>query len=133
MSKEGNLTLCDYLEHILQASERIERYLVDVDFTGFMANEEKQDAVIRNLEIIGEAAANIRRNFPEFSGHYPDFPLKSAYGMRNALVHGYFKVDLEIVWQTIVKDVPRMRLQVDKVLASLALDSRGRRQEGNEP
>ena len=50
-----------------QAIERIQRYLYDMDHTGFLANEEKQDAVIRNLEIIGEAAANIQRHFPEFA------------------------------------------------------------------
>ncbi len=88
MNRRDRLALRDYLEHIQQAIGRIQRYLADIDRAGFLANEEKQDAVIRNLEIIGEAAANIQRHFPDFSTQYPDFPLKAAYGTRNALAHG---------------------------------------------
>lgn len=58
MSKRGKQGLQDYLEHIQQSARRIQRYLLDIDHAGFLANEEKQDAVIRNLEIIGEAAEN---------------------------------------------------------------------------
>lgn len=79
MSKQNKQALQDYLEHIQQAIERIQRYLVDIDQAGFLANEEKQDVVIRNLEIIGEASENIRRNFPDFAEQHPDFPLQSAF------------------------------------------------------
>ncbi len=119
MSRRDKQALQDYLEHIQQAIGRIQQYLVDINHTAFLSNEEKQDAVVRNLEIIGEAAENIRRNFPEFADRHPDFPLKSAYGMRNALAHGYFKVDLDVVWRTIEKDLPLMDIQVAEVLASL--------------
>ncbi len=119
MSKRDKQALHDYLEHIQQAIERIRQYLVDIDRTAFLASEEKQDAVIRNLEIIGEASEKIRRNFPEFAGRHPDFPLRSAYGMRNALAHGYFKVDLDMVWKTIEKDLPLLDIQVANVLTSL--------------
>jgi uncharacterized protein with HEPN domain len=123
MSKRDQQALQDYLEHIQQAIERIQRYLVDRDHAGFLANEEKQDAVIRNLEIIGEASENIRRNFPDFAGQYPGFPLKSAYGMRNALAHGYFKIDLDVVWRTIERDLPLLQVQVTGVLESLTPNS----------
>jgi uncharacterized protein with HEPN domain len=82
MSRRDELALNDYLEHIRQAIDRIERYLADIGHAAFLSNEEKQDAVIRNLEIIGEAAGNIQRHFPGFSKRYPDFPLKAAYGTR---------------------------------------------------
>ncbi|WP_231363474.1 DUF86 domain-containing protein [Thioalkalivibrio sulfidiphilus] len=85
-----------------------------------MENEEKQDAVIRNLEIIGEAAGNIQKHFPEFSTKHPDFPLKAAYGTRNVLTHGYFKVDLSVVWKTAERDLPQLSVQVDNVLRTLA-------------
>ena len=76
MSKRDELALRDYLGHIQQAIERIRRYLVEIDHTAFLVNEEKQDAVIRNLELIGEAAGNIQRHFPEFSTQTPSSPLK---------------------------------------------------------
>jgi uncharacterized protein with HEPN domain len=120
MSRRDDLALRDYLEHIQQAIVRIQRYLADIDHAAFLANEEKQDAVIRNLEIIGEAAGNIRRHFPDFSAQHPDFPLKAAYGTRNALAHGYFKVDLDVVWKTVERDLPVLDTQVDEVLQTLA-------------
>jgi uncharacterized protein with HEPN domain len=119
MSQRDALALRDYLEHIQQAIGRIQRYLADVDHAAFLENEEKQDAVIRNLEVIGEAAGNIRRHFPDFSGRHPDFPLNAAYGTRNALAHGYFKIDLDVVWKTIERDLPLLATQVDQALLTL--------------
>lgn len=119
MSRRDELALRDYLEHIQQAIGRIQRYLADIDHGAFVTNEEKQDAVIRNLEIIGEAAGNIQRHFPDFAIRFPDFPLKAAYGMRNTLAHGYFKVDLDIIWRTVERDLPLLRTQVDGVLDAL--------------
>ncbi len=119
MSKRDTRSLQDYLEHIQQAIGRIQRYLVDIDRAAFLTNEEKQDAVIRNLEIIGEAAGNIQHHFPEFAGQFPEFPLKAAYGTRNALAHGYFKVDLDVVWKTVERDLPLLGVQIDEILRSL--------------
>ncbi|XSG84103.1 MAG: DUF86 domain-containing protein [Methylohalobius sp. ZOD2] len=123
MSRRDALALKDYLEHIQQAISRIQRYLADIDHTAFLTNEEKQDAVIRNLEIIGEAAGNIQRHFPNFAAKYPDFPLKAAYGTRNALAHGYFKVDLDVVWKTVERDLPMLEVQVREVIKSVRSDS----------
>lgn len=119
MSRRDELSLSDYLEHIQQAITRIQSYLKNIDHAGFIANEEKQDAVIRNLEILGEAAGNIQRRFPDFSLAHPDLPLKAAYGTRNALTHGYFKVDLDVVWKTIERDLPRLAIQVNEAMQSL--------------
>ena len=70
-----------------------------------------QDAVIRNFEVIGEASRNIERHYPEFATSHTELPLASAYEMRNALAHGYFKVDLNIVWKTIENDLPGLKAQ----------------------
>ena len=96
----------DYLDHILEAVERIEEYVSDLDEFGFLNNKLVQDAVIRNFEIIGEASNNIEKRHPEFVDRHPELPLSSAYQMRNALAHGYFKVDFELVWKTICNDLP---------------------------
>lgn len=119
MSRRDDLALQDYLLHMQQAIDRVQRYLGNMDHPEFLADEEKQDAVIRNLEVIGEAAGNIQRHFPGFSLQYPDFPLKAAYGMRNALAHGYFKIDLDVVWKTVERDLPQLAVQVDEVLLAV--------------
>ena len=86
--------LGDYLRHIAHSIERIQRYTHDIDQIGFLANAMVQDAVIRNFEVIGEASHNIETRFPDFAVNHPELPLAFAYQMRNAVAHGYFKVDL---------------------------------------
>ena len=104
--------LSDYLAHILEAIERIEEYVSDMDEVTFLASKLVQDAVIRNFEIIGEASNNIEKRFPEFVASHPELPLSSAYQMRNAVAHGYFRVDFEIIWKTIHSELPRMHAQI---------------------
>ncbi len=70
--------LADYLGHILEAIERIDRYVEDIDEVAFLGNEMAQDAVIRNLEIIGEASHNIEQHHPEFAVGHPELPLAFA-------------------------------------------------------
>jgi len=114
--------LADYLEHILEAIDRIARYTEDMDEEVFLGNEMAQDAVIRNIEIIGEASHNIEEHYPEFATAHPELPLAFAYQMRNAVAHGYFKVDLEIVWKTIQNDLPGLHQQVKTLSQHLSQD-----------
>lgn len=104
--------LADYLKHILQAIERIERYTEDLDEVCFLKDELVQDAVIRNFEVIGEASHNIQKHYPDFAAANPDLPLDYAYQMRNAVAHGYFSVDHEIVWKTIHTNLPGLYQKV---------------------
>jgi len=120
MTEEARLL--GYLEHILQAIERIESYTNDIDEVEFQNNAMAQDAVIRNLEVIGEASRNIERRFPEFAAAHPELPLGSAYEMRNALAHGYFKVDLAIVWRTLENDLPELRAKTQEAFDSYKKD-----------
>ena len=122
--------LPDYLGHILEAIERIQHYVDDMDEVGFLNSKLVQDAVIRNLEVIGEASRNIERVHPEFAAAHPELPLALANDMRNALAHGYFKVDLEIVWKTIKNNLPELHAQITEVSATL---SRNSDHEGMEP
>lgn len=115
MSRDSQ-RLSDYLDHILQAIERIQRYTEGMDETAFIQSEMTQDAVIRNFEIIGEASRNIERDYPEFAAVHPKLPLAFAYEMRNALAHGYFQVDLGIVWKTIETDLPDLQAQVQALV-----------------
>jgi len=121
--------LSNYLSHILEAIERIGRFTEDMDEAAFSRNEMVQDAVIRNFEVIGEASHNIECHFPGFASAHPEIPLAFAYQMRNALAHGYFEVDLEIVWRTIRSDLPELYAQVREALHDLARESNGDRQK----
>jgi uncharacterized protein with HEPN domain len=116
--KKDSLRALDYLEHILQAVKRISAYTEDMDEVGFLQNQMVQDAVIRNIEIIGEAARNIERRHPEFAGQHPDIPWEDVYLMRNRVSHGYFSVDLEVVWKTVQRDIPELEQQVHRLRQS---------------
>ena len=106
------LRVPDYLDHIIEAIRRIQKYCEDTDQTAFLLNQLVQDAVIRNFEIIGEASRNIERVDPQFLVSHPELPLSFAYDMRNVLAHGYYKVDLAVVWKTIERDLPFLHEQV---------------------
>jgi len=110
--------LTDYLSHISQAITRIENYTCDIGEIDFLQSEITQDAVLRNFEIIGEASHKIEVYFPEFAKNNPEIPLSFAYQMRNAIAHGYFKVDLEIVWRTIENNLPILEQQINDALLS---------------
>jgi|SRR5690606_6915802 len=114
--------LGDYLAHILTAIERIEQYTNELDEVAFLENPMVQDAVLRNLEIIGEASNNIEKRYADFAAANPELPLAAAYQMRNAVAHGYFKVDLEVVWRTVHGDLPKLYHQVREIAQSLSND-----------
>ncbi len=110
--KKDELRVPDYLSHIIQAVERINSYIDDIDEVGFLQNQMVQDAVIRNIEIIGEAAHNIETHHPAFASEHPDVPWEIIYLMRNRVSHGYFSVDLELVWKTVQRDIPELAQQI---------------------
>ena len=113
------LRLGDYLGHILEAISQIQSYCEGIDEVSFLTNRMIQDAVIRNFEIIGEASKNVERVAPEFVAAHPDLPLAFAYDMRNLLAHGYYKVDVSVVWKTIERDLPYLQQQVTIALRNL--------------
>jgi uncharacterized protein with HEPN domain len=109
----SELRLRDYLGHILEAIARIQSFSAGMDETGFAADIKTQDAVIRNMEVIGEACNNIRRVAPDFAKAHPEVPWGSAIGNRNALSHGYFSVDLALIWATVQNDLPKLKAAVE--------------------
>ena len=78
-----------------------------------------QDAVVRNIEIIGEAANNLLEASPEFAARYPSIPFAQIYGMRNRVSHGYFAVSTAMIWDSVQVDIPELRQQIVKVLGEL--------------
>ncbi|CAM2183528.1 DUF86 domain-containing protein [Paraburkholderia sacchari] len=118
MSRD-KLRLPEYLQHILDAIGRIDRYTTGMDKQAFESDELVRDAVIRNIEIVGEASYNIRKHHSDFANAHADLPWGGAYGMRNALAHGYYAVDLDVVWNTLRNDLPALARDVQKLLNEL--------------
>ena len=112
MSRADPLRIADYLEHVIEAINSIQEYTAGMDLAAYMADRKTRDAVIRNLEVIGEACNNLAKNHTEFAAKHSAIPWGFAYEMRNALSPGYFTVDHAIVWQTIQQDLPKLRAQV---------------------
>jgi len=110
----------EYLQHILEAIDRATGYVKGMEFTGFEGDTRTQDAVIRSIEIIGEAANKTRVADPHFAARHTHVPWDLMCGMRNRIVHDYFEVDLQVVWQTVHRDLPVLRHQVDTLLKDLS-------------
>ncbi|WP_278780091.1 HepT-like ribonuclease domain-containing protein [Leyella stercorea] len=97
------------LEHILQAIERIRRYTKGKTFDDFIADDMMYYAVVKNIEIIGEASNMLTE---EFRNTHPDTPWKLVNGMRNYIVHEYFQVDNNVVWDVITGDLLLLEKQI---------------------
>lgn len=102
-----------FLEHILASAEMIDSYIKGRSFEDFSKDVEVQDAVMRRMEIIGEAAKNVP---PEFKKRHPEMPWAEMSGMRDMLIHHYFGVSLRMVWDTAKEDLPPLKEKVKKIL-----------------
>jgi uncharacterized protein with HEPN domain len=104
-----------YLRHILEAIDKIEGYVAGFGYETFSQENKTIDAVVRELEIIGEAASNISDTFKK---RHPEIPLQEAVDMRNRLIHEYFGVNLKIVWTTVVEDLPKLKTALEETVES---------------
>ncbi len=102
-----------YLRHILDSINRVESY-TDKGKEAFFRESIIQDAVMRNLEIIGEAVKNLSL---DFRARHPEIPWARIAGMRDVLIHGYFGVRLETVWNAVENRLPELKQQVETLLA----------------
>jgi uncharacterized protein with HEPN domain len=101
-----------YVEHILLCISKIQEYTKNIEQTEFNKNELIQDAVIRNIEIIGEATKKISANL---KSQYREIPWKEMSGMRDKLIHDYFGVDVEVVWKTVKEDIPYLKSLIQSI------------------
>ena len=105
-----------YLKHILDAISNIEKFVEGVNKENFLGNVEKQYAVLRGLEIIGEATKNLSE---ELKKKHPNIPWKEIAGMRDKLIHQYFGVNLDLVWETIKTELPELKNQISRILKEI--------------
>ncbi len=118
MSKRGNI---ESLKDIEVAIRRIETYIVKMDFKKFLEDIKTQDAVIRNLEIIGEAAKNISN---DLKISYKDIEWKKIAGMRDKMIHFYFGVNWDIVWRTIKNKLPDLKEKIERIVKEIEEDEK---------
>lgn len=105
-----------YLLHVREAIGRIQEYSAGGrEF--FMGSRMAQDAVIRNIEIIGEAVKNVS---PALKARHPDIPWKRVAGMRDKLIHEYFGVNIRLVWDVVEKETPELLKNIEKILEELS-------------
>ena len=105
-----------YFEDILDSITKIEQYTQAIDEREFLANTQIQDAVFRRFEIIGEAVKNIP---PPFRDKYPHIPWKKIAGLRDVLIHEYFGVNLDLVWEAVEGHLPGLMRTVEAILREL--------------
>lgn len=111
MAEERSIIL--YLSDIAESINQIELYVKNQDAHSFFSNQEKQDAVIRRIEIIGEAAGKILN---EIRDKYPKVPWAKIKGMRNIVVHQYFGITPELIWQVATVDVRELKPQIEQII-----------------
>ena len=109
-----------YLNEIVESCEKVARYIQDLDEKMFLQTELYQDAVVRNLEVIGEAAGQLSN---QIRARYPDLPWKRMIGFRNIAIHAYFAVDYANVWHIAYHSLPELKPRIKQILDNLG-DSR---------
>lgn len=111
MPKKRNINL--FFVDILEAITSIKEYTQGMSYNEFLKDKRTRDAVVRNLEIIGEAAKNIPDDTKE---KYPEVNWKEMAGMRDKLIHEYFGVSNVVVWETVTDDIPMFESQIEKII-----------------
>jgi len=112
--------LIDYLGRMLEAARLAYSYVEGLDKNDFIADTRTQQAIILNIIVIGEAATKLAKDYPEFIGRHPDVPWRSMKGMRNRIAHGYFDINLDIVWDTVQTALPPLMERLTAIRNELA-------------
>ena len=102
-----------FIMEILESINKIEKYIEGLNYEQFVRDEKTKDAVVRNLEIIGESANQIPK---EIQQKFSNVPWAQIIGMRNRMIHGYFAIDYRIVWDIVKIDIPSLKKELELIL-----------------
>jgi len=108
MTRENRL----YIDDMIKSIEVIEDYMAGLTEKDFKSDTLKQDGIARRIEIIGEASKNITNDFKK---KHPEIPWRKIAGMRDILIHAYFGVNLDRIWEVVKKDLPKLKKQIKKI------------------
>ena len=103
----------DYLQDIFDSINDIDKFISEMSFDEFTHDKKTLNAVVRSIEIIGEATKKIPKSI---TAKYHNIPWKKIAGSRDVLSHSYYDVDIELVWETVKKDIPRLKKEIQKIL-----------------
>ena len=109
--------LPDYLDHMRQAAMDACRFVEGLGKDEFLKDKRTQQAVIMSLIVIGEAATKVMDSYPDFTQQHQEVPWRSIRGMRNRIAHGYFDINLDVVWDTVQKALPDLLTQLPPLRA----------------
>lgn len=101
-----------FIEDIIESIDKIEDYIKDMSYEEFIDEQMVIDAVIRNLEVIGEAAKNLS---DDIKNKYKNIPWKRIIGLRNIVIHGYFGIDLSIIWEIVTKNLQDIKPNIENI------------------
>lgn len=105
--------LSDYLDHMRQAIADVQSFTEGMAQADFTRDKRTQQAVVMSLIVLGEAATKVMDQHPAFAGQHTQIPWRSMRGMRNRIAHGYFEINLEVVWDTVQTALPALKAQLE--------------------
>ena len=121
--KENRLP--DYLEHMQQAATDALSFMEGFGKNEFLEDKRTQQAVIMSLIVMGEAATKAMDLYPDFTNSHPEVPWRNMRGMRNRIAHGYFEINLDVVWETVTTALPKLLQQLAAIAGNLNEETRG--------
>ena len=114
------LRLADYLQHMHTAAADAIGYVADMERAGFIQDRRTQQAVVFNLVVLGEASGNVLHDHAAFSAKHPEVPWRAMRATRNRMAHGYFDINIDVIWETVQTALPQLLAILPPVIEAAA-------------